>query len=97
MMLWNKQYQELDPVVSSVTAKLKGVALTQVPGLGDVVWDVVDYSGPAQVGLCPGPNPLPMDCLKLFFNFYFFSLGKEFILRGDECDNYKEPEARKMC
>uniref|UniRef100_A0A8C5CVX9 P2X purinoceptor n=1 Tax=Gadus morhua TaxID=8049 RepID=A0A8C5CVX9_GADMO len=48
MMLWNKQYQELDPVVSSVTAKLKGVALTQVPGLGDVVWDVVDYSGPAQ-------------------------------------------------
>ena len=76
MMLWNKQYQELDPVVSSVTAKLKGVALTQVPGLGDVVWDVVDYSGPAQVGLCPGPNPLPMDCLKLFFNFYFFLFRK---------------------
>ncbi|CAL8344319.1 unnamed protein product [Lota lota] len=48
MMLWNKSYQEFDPVVSSVTAKLKGVALTQLPGLGDVVWDVVDYSGPAQ-------------------------------------------------
>ena len=56
MMLWNKQYQELDPVVSSVTAKLKGVALTKVPGLGDVVWDVVDYSGPAQVGPGPGLN-----------------------------------------
>ncbi|CAL8247820.1 unnamed protein product [Merluccius merluccius] len=48
MMLWNKNYQEFDPVVSSVTAKVKGVALTQLPGLGDVVWDVADYSGPAQ-------------------------------------------------
>ncbi|KAK0156487.1 P2X purinoceptor 7 [Merluccius polli] len=48
MMLWNKNYQEFDPVVSSVTAKVKGVALTRLPGLGDVVWDVADYSGPAQ-------------------------------------------------
>jgi len=55
MMLWNKNYQEFDPVVSSVTTKVKGVALTKMPGLGDVVWDVVDYSGAAQVG--PGPGP----------------------------------------
>ncbi|XP_061586619.1 P2X purinoceptor 7 [Cololabis saira] len=48
MMLWNKQYQEFDLVVSSVTAKVKGVAQTRLPGIGDVVWDVVDYSGPVQ-------------------------------------------------
>ncbi|KAJ3583140.1 hypothetical protein NHX12_034437 [Muraenolepis orangiensis] len=47
-MLWNKNYQEFDPVVSSVTTKVKGVALTQLPGLGEVLWDVVDYCGPAQ-------------------------------------------------
>ncbi|XP_029998370.1 P2X purinoceptor 4-like [Sphaeramia orbicularis] len=47
-MLWNKKYQEFDPLVSSVTAKVKGVAQTRLPGLGEVVWDVVDYSGPFQ-------------------------------------------------
>ncbi|KAG7258772.1 hypothetical protein CRUP_008532, partial [Coryphaenoides rupestris] len=51
MMLWNKNYQEFDPVVSSTTTKVKGVALTRLPGLGDVVWDVVDYSG-VQTGTC---------------------------------------------
>ncbi|XP_031726484.1 P2X purinoceptor 4-like isoform X2 [Anarrhichthys ocellatus] len=48
MLLWNRKYQEFDLVVSSVTTKVKGVAQTQLPGVGDVVWDVVDYSGPAQ-------------------------------------------------
>ncbi|XP_068617163.1 P2X purinoceptor 7 [Brachionichthys hirsutus] len=48
LMLWNKKYQEFDLVVSSVTAKVKGVAQTHLPGVGDAVWDVVDYSGPAQ-------------------------------------------------
>lgn len=38
-------------VVSSVTTKVKGVAQTNLSGIGEVVWDVVDYSGPAaQVG-----------------------------------------------
>lgn len=50
MMLWNRKYQEFDLVVSSVTTKVKGVAQTHLPGIGDVVWDVVDYSGPSQVG-----------------------------------------------
>lgn len=45
MMLWNRKYQEFDLVVSSVTTKVKGVAQT----LGDMVWDVVDYSGPSHV------------------------------------------------
>ncbi|XP_041719671.1 P2X purinoceptor 7 isoform X1 [Coregonus clupeaformis] len=48
MMLWNKEYQEHDYVVSSVTAKVKGVALTSLPDVGAIVWDVVDYSGPSQ-------------------------------------------------
>lgn len=49
MMLWNREYQEFDLVVSSVTAKVKGVAQTHLTGIGDLVWDVVDYSGPSQV------------------------------------------------
>uniref|UniRef100_A0A674PPF2 P2X purinoceptor n=1 Tax=Takifugu rubripes TaxID=31033 RepID=A0A674PPF2_TAKRU len=47
MMTWNRKYQEFDLVVSSVTTKVKGVAQTNLPGVGEVVWDVVDYSGPA--------------------------------------------------
>ncbi|XP_036954783.1 P2X purinoceptor 7 isoform X1 [Acanthopagrus latus] len=47
MMLWNRKYQEFDQVVSSVTTKVKGVAQTHLPGIGDMVWDVVDYSGPS--------------------------------------------------
>lgn len=50
MLLWNKRYQAFDLVVSSVTTKVKGVAPTHLPGFGDVVWDVVDYSGSSQVG-----------------------------------------------
>lgn len=50
MMLWNRKYQEFDLVVSSVTTKVKGVAQIHLHGIGDVVWDVVDYSGSSQVG-----------------------------------------------
>lgn len=53
MMLWNKEYQEYDLVVSSVTTKVKGVADLSIPDIGEVVWDVVDYSGPSQVTLPP--------------------------------------------
>lgn len=49
MLLWNRSYQQFDLVVSSVTTKVKGVARIHMPGVGDVVWDVVDYSGPSQV------------------------------------------------
>nr|XP_020451002.1 P2X purinoceptor 7 [Monopterus albus] len=48
MMLWNRNYQEFDLVVSSVTTKVKGVTQTHVPSVGDTVWDVVDYSGSLQ-------------------------------------------------
>jgi len=53
MMLWNKEYQEYDLVVSSVTTKVKGVAEISIPDIGEVVWDVVDYSGLSQVTLLP--------------------------------------------
>uniref|UniRef100_A0A669DMR0 P2X purinoceptor n=1 Tax=Oreochromis niloticus TaxID=8128 RepID=A0A669DMR0_ORENI len=46
MMLWNRKYQEFDLVVSSVTTKVKGVAQAPLLGVGNVVWDEVDYSGP---------------------------------------------------
>ncbi|XP_041854843.1 P2X purinoceptor 7 isoform X2 [Melanotaenia boesemani] len=46
VMLWNREYQEFDLVVSSVTTKVKGVA--RLSGVEDMVWDVVDYSGPSQ-------------------------------------------------
>ncbi|XP_055023994.1 P2X purinoceptor 7 [Misgurnus anguillicaudatus] len=48
MLLWNKEYQQYDLVVSSVTTKVKGVVKTNIPDIGEVVWDVVDYSGPSQ-------------------------------------------------
>lgn len=49
MLLWNKEYQEYDLVVSSVTTKVKGVAKINIPDIGEVVWDVVDHSGTSQV------------------------------------------------
>ncbi|XP_051951068.1 P2X purinoceptor 7 isoform X1 [Xyrauchen texanus] len=48
MMLWNKEYQEYDSVVSSVTTKVKGVAKANIPDIGEVVWDMVDHSGQSQ-------------------------------------------------
>ncbi|XP_048098839.1 P2X purinoceptor 7 isoform X5 [Alosa alosa] len=48
MLFWNKEYQAYDLVISSVTTKVKGVGLTNMPEVGDVVWDVVDHSGLSQ-------------------------------------------------
>ncbi|XP_068452361.1 P2X purinoceptor 7 [Clinocottus analis] len=48
MLLWNRNYQEFELLVSSVTTKLKGVARVRLPGAEDSVWDAVDYSGPSQ-------------------------------------------------
>lgn len=50
--MWEKGYQEVDSVVSSVTTKAKGVAVTNTSQLGFRVWDVADYVIPAQVS-CP--------------------------------------------
>uniref|UniRef100_A0A4X2K1G2 ATP receptor n=1 Tax=Vombatus ursinus TaxID=29139 RepID=A0A4X2K1G2_VOMUR len=48
VFVWEKGYQETDSVVSSVTTKVKGVALTNTSGLGLQVWDVADYVIPPQ-------------------------------------------------
>ena len=97
MMLWNKAYQEYDFVVSSVTTKVKGVALTNLPGVGNIVWDVVDYSGPSQVRMAVCTRSVKIkyfiNCLHaLLYDFHLskFSLtGKEFVFCGDQCGYHK--------
>ena len=51
VFVWEKGYQETDSVVSSVTAKAKGVTMTNTSKLGLRIWDVADYVIPAQVSL----------------------------------------------
>ncbi|XP_023589434.1 P2X purinoceptor 4-like [Trichechus manatus latirostris] len=48
VFVWEKGYQEVDSVVSSVTTKAKGVAVTNTSELGFRIWDVADYVIPAQ-------------------------------------------------
>uniref|UniRef100_A0A8C6FWG6 Purinergic receptor P2X 4 n=1 Tax=Moschus moschiferus TaxID=68415 RepID=A0A8C6FWG6_MOSMO len=48
VFVWEKGYQETDSVVSSVTAKVKGVTTTNTSKLGFRIWDVADYVIPAQ-------------------------------------------------
>uniref|UniRef100_A0A2K5IBB1 ATP receptor n=1 Tax=Colobus angolensis palliatus TaxID=336983 RepID=A0A2K5IBB1_COLAP len=48
VFVWEKGYQETDSVVSSVTTKVKGVAVTNTSKLGFRIWDVADYVIPAQ-------------------------------------------------
>ncbi|XP_062868134.1 P2X purinoceptor 4a [Trichomycterus rosablanca] len=43
-----KGYQDTDSVISSVTTKVKGLALTNVTGLGLRLWDEADYIVPPQ-------------------------------------------------
>ncbi|XP_063820492.1 P2X purinoceptor 4 [Pseudophryne corroboree] len=48
VFVWEKGYQEFDTVVSSVTSKVKGVAVTNTSDLGFRIWDAADYIIPAQ-------------------------------------------------
>ncbi|KAM9194757.1 P2X purinoceptor 4 isoform 2-T2 [Dugong dugon] len=48
VFVWEKGYQEVDSVVSSVTTKAKGVTVTNTSELGFRIWDVADYVIPAQ-------------------------------------------------
>ncbi|KAJ8384915.1 hypothetical protein AAFF_G00197230 [Aldrovandia affinis] len=43
-------YQDTDSVISSVTTKVKGIALTNTSDLGLRIWDVADYVIPPQGG-----------------------------------------------
>ncbi|KAM9031522.1 P2X purinoceptor 1 isoform 1-T1 [Sarcophilus harrisii] len=48
VFLFEKGYQTTDGLISSVSVKLKGLAVTNISGLGLQVWDVADYVFPAQ-------------------------------------------------
>ncbi|XP_020820426.1 P2X purinoceptor 1 isoform X3 [Phascolarctos cinereus] len=48
VFLFEKGYQTADGLISSVSVKLKGLAVTNISGLGLQVWDVADYMFPAQ-------------------------------------------------
>ncbi|XP_077053417.1 P2X purinoceptor 4a-like isoform X2 [Siphateles boraxobius] len=41
-------HQDTDDILSSVTTKVKGIALTNTPELGEQIWDVADYIIPSQ-------------------------------------------------
>ncbi|XP_004605013.2 P2X purinoceptor 1 [Sorex araneus] len=48
VFVFEKGYQTSSSLISSVSVKLKGLAVTQLPGLDPQVWDVADYVFPAQ-------------------------------------------------
>ncbi|XP_066544813.1 P2X purinoceptor 4b isoform X1 [Amia ocellicauda] len=48
VLVWQKGYQEFDSIISSVTTKVKGIAVTNDSHLGFRVWDVADYVIPPQ-------------------------------------------------
>lgn len=47
--MYEKGYQDVDDIISSVSIKLKGLAVTDLPGIGKEIWDVADYVFPPQV------------------------------------------------
>lgn len=98
MLLWNKRYQEVNLVVSSVTTKVKGVAQTRLPEIGDVVWDVADYSGSSQVrAASPGRVLQHSGEPDQHFQHLFSSLPEQkLLLRGDQRHRDKESEAGKV-
>ncbi|XP_018408872.1 PREDICTED: P2X purinoceptor 1 [Nanorana parkeri] len=48
VFLYEKGYQDVDDIISSVSIKLKGLAVTNLPDLGTEIWDVADYVFPPQ-------------------------------------------------
>lgn len=96
-MLWNRKYQEFDLVVSSVTTKVKGVAQTRLPGVGQVVWDTVDYSGSPQVGDSSSVQKYKYCWENDSKSFLLLFLGQKLLLCGDQRYYDEESEAGKMC
>ncbi|XP_060243322.1 P2X purinoceptor 1 isoform X2 [Meriones unguiculatus] len=59
VFVYEKGYQTSSGLISSVSVKLKGLAVTQLQGMGPQVWDVADYVFPAQNpegGICQNDN-----------------------------------------
>lgn len=48
VFLYEKGYQTVDDIISSVSVKMKGIAITNVPSMGTEIWDVADYVFPPQ-------------------------------------------------
>ncbi|XP_075706490.1 P2X purinoceptor 1 isoform X2 [Rhinoderma darwinii] len=48
VFLYEKGYQTVDDIISSVSVKMKGIAITNVSGMGTEIWDVADYVFPPQ-------------------------------------------------
>ncbi|XP_044143786.1 P2X purinoceptor 1 isoform X2 [Bufo gargarizans] len=48
VFLYEKGYQAVDDIISSVSVKMKGIAITNVSNMGTEIWDVADYVFPPQ-------------------------------------------------
>lgn len=82
-------------VVSSVTTKVKGVAQTRLSNIGDMVWDVADYSGSSQVRAA-SPGPVRQNSGEHFQHLLSSPPEQKLLLRGDQRHRDKEPEAGKV-
>ncbi|TSK72025.1 P2X purinoceptor 4 [Bagarius yarrelli] len=93
-----KGYQDTDNVISSVTTKVKGLALTNTTNLGLRIWDEADYIVPPQVVHCskkeknPGPDTScvsDQDCKRGFHD------SRRNGVQTGRCVNFSESE--KTC
>ncbi|XP_069608838.1 P2X purinoceptor 1-like isoform X1 [Ranitomeya imitator] len=48
VFLYEKGYQNVDDIISSVSVKMKGIAITNMSNMGTEIWDVADYVFPPQ-------------------------------------------------
>ncbi|RXN07823.1 P2X purinoceptor 4 [Labeo rohita] len=69
-LLWyvflRQGHQDTDSVVSSVTTKVKGIALTNSSELGEQIWDVADYIIPPEYPTQKSVCTSDMNCTKGF-------------------------------
>uniref|UniRef100_A0A8C2H350 P2X purinoceptor n=1 Tax=Cyprinus carpio TaxID=7962 RepID=A0A8C2H350_CYPCA len=94
-----KGYQDTDTVLSSVTTKVKGIALTNTTELGERVWDVADYIIPPQedgsffvlTNMIITPNQTQSKCAEQT-SFYIIKQSILFFsgVRTGRCVNYND-------
>ncbi|XP_041938938.1 P2X purinoceptor 4-like isoform X2 [Alosa sapidissima] len=59
---WKKGYQDTDSILSSVTTKVRGIAVINTPDLGLRIWDVADYVIPPQIPSVASTCSSDKDC-----------------------------------